>query len=376
MENHQNIIWFHCASLGEFEQGRPIIEGLKKKWPQSKILLTFFSPSGYEIRKNYDGADFVFYLPMDSKANARRMLEIVKPAAVIFVKYEFWYHYLHEINKRNIPLLLISAVFRKDQPFFKWWGKLHRKMLSFFSVVFVQDDISADLLKEKKLVRHCYVSGDTRFDRVIEVAADAGDIPVIEKFSNNCKLIIAGSTWKEDEHLLNKFFHDSTPGLKLVIAPHEVSQKRIHEVATLFRDSVKYSQFTSTGFPQGNPSVLIIDNIGMLSRLYRYGYINYVGGGFSRDGVHNVLEAAVYGNPVLLGPNYSKYREAVDLVNEGGAYSVANEVELKERLEVLLTEANLHANAGEIAGEYVRSRGGATDRILRYLEEIQTNKVN
>jgi len=362
----------HCASLGEFEQGRPVIEGFKAQGSGYKILLTFFSPSGYEVQKNYTGADWVFYLPMDGPRNARRFLEIVHPSLVVFVKYEFWYYYLKKIKYRDIPLLLISALFRKDMSFFKWYGGLQRKILSRFDHLFVQNPASKKLIDEIGLSTICSVSGDTRFDRVIEIAEKFEPIPAIEQFIGNNKAIVAGSTWPEDEEVLQKTFTalDST-SLKLIIAPHEISEKHLDDIKKLFPDSVFFSELKTSN--PVNSNVLIVDNIGMLSRLYKYGYLTYVGGGLRNGGVHNVPEAAVYDKIVLLGPYYQKYSEAVGLVMSGGALSFSNNknnrIMLKELIEALLKDKEEYNYRSKAAGNFVRSNKGATQKIIDFIQE-------
>jgi 3-deoxy-D-manno-octulosonic-acid transferase len=379
----EKIIWVHCASLGEFEQGRPVIErlkavialrGTKQEATTYKILLTFFSPSGYEVRKNYDGADWVFYLPMDSARNARRFLEIVHPSLVIFVKYEFWYYYLKKIKYRNIPLLLISALFRKDMSFFKWYGGIQRKILSRFDHLFVQNKESKELIAGIGLDDICSVSGDTRFDRVIQIAAASQPLPLIEAFIGNSKAIIAGSTWPEDEEVLQQAFNTiNDPSLKLIIAPHEISDKHIADIQKLFPDCIRYSELQTpdSRLPTGN--CLIIDNIGMLSRLYQYAYITYIGGGLKTNGVHNVLEAAVYDKIVLFGPYYQKYSEAVGLVQSGGALSFTDEkkdgVLLSQLISALLNDMEEYAYRSRAAGEFVRLHKGATEKIIDFIQE-------
>ena len=363
------LVWMHCASLGEFEQGRPLLEKLKVRYPDYKFLLTFFSPSGYEIRKDYKGADYVCYLPLDGHRNAQRFLGIVNPSLVIFVKYEYWYYYLREIQQRNIPLLMVSALFRQDAVFFKWYGNLQRKMLSFFTHVFVQNSSSLQLLEPIGLSGKSSVAGDTRFDRVIEIAETASTIAGIAEFLNNSKNIVAGSTWPKDEDVLResvKAIND--PSLKLVIAPHEISKHRITELTNQFLGSVLYSELNSTGLPTRNSNVLIIDNIGMLSRLYNYGYITYVGGGFGK-GIHNTLEAAVFGKPVLFGPVYGKFNEAIDLVANGGAFSIRNTNELTISLKKLLEDQNEYLNSCSKSKEYVYANRGATQTIIQYIQE-------
>ena len=363
------VIWVHCASLGEFEQGRPVMEKLKALYPGYKILLTFFSPSGYEVQKNYKGADWVFYLPMDSPRNAKRFLEIVHPSLVIFVKYEFWYYYLKKIKYRNIPLLLISALFRKDMSFFKWYGGLQRKMLSRFDHLFVQTPSAKNLVDELGLDKICSISGDTRFDRVLEIAAGATTIPSIEKFIVNNKVIIAGSTWKPDEELLQQSLDFlSFNQIKLIIAPHEIDEKHISELLTLFPTAIRYSILSELKEPE-RANILIIDNIGLLSRIYRYAYCCYIGGGLSSTGVHNVLEAAVFSKPVFYGPQYTKYSEAIGLIDNKGAYAVENKDDFIETLNQLLLNPVHYEETSVRAGEFVKNNAGATQKIVAFIQE-------
>ena len=368
----EKITWIHCASLGEFEQGRPVLEGIKKKFPKGKILLTFFSPSGYEIRKKYEGADWVFYLPLDGPRSAKKFVEIVNPSLVIFVKYEFWYYYLKKLHYKQIPLVLISGLFRANSPFFKWYGNVHRKMLRRFDHLFVQDNSSKQLLERIGLDNKCTVAGDTRFDRVVEIASHFTPIPAIEQFIGSSKAIIAGSTWPEDEVVLQKAFYAlNDPRLKLIIAPHEIDGKHISELQQLFPNSVRYSQLPTDG--TSIPNILLVDNIGMLSRLYHYAWITYIGGAMNNRGIHNVLEAAVYNKIVLFGPVYEKYAEAVGLVNAGGGlpfndYSKDGSL-LRQLIEAMLADEREYAFRSKAAGDYVRENLGATGKILSFIQE-------
>ncbi|MBC7946752.1 MAG: 3-deoxy-D-manno-octulosonic acid transferase [Chitinophagaceae bacterium] len=362
------VIWVHCASLGEFEQGRPLIERLKIDYPSYKILLTFFSPSGYEVQKDYKQADWVFYLPMDGPRNAKEFLEIVQPSLVIFVKYEFWYYYLKKLKYRDIPLLLVSALFREDMSFFKWYGALQRKMLSRFDHLFVQNAESKVLVDRIGLSNICTVSGDTRFDRVTKIADGFTPIPAIEQFIAGSRTLIAGSTWKEDEVTLQKSFSSiADSNLKLIIAPHEIDSGHTAELKKLFPQSVLYSELAAEKSTSAN--CLIIDNFGMLSRLYYYGHINFVGGGFRKSGVHNVLEAAVYGKPVLYGPEYVKYTEAVELVRTGGGICVKDDEETAGTISKLLNDEQAYRAISLKSKEYVRGNTGATEKIVRYIQE-------
>jgi 3-deoxy-D-manno-octulosonic-acid transferase len=366
---NKNIIWMHCASLGEFEQGRPLLEKLKSQYPDYKFLLTFFSPSGYEIRKNYQGADWIFYLPMDGARNAKRFLEIVNPSLVIFVKYEFWYYYLKKIKYRNIPLLLVSALFWKEMSFFKWYGALQRKMLSRFDHLFVQDETSKKLVDEIGLGNITSISGDTRFDRVIDIAEKAEPVAAIEQFTGINPVIIAGSTWPEDEIILKQAMNAiDNPSLKLIIAPHEISEKHLAAIKELFPSSIRLSQNLQFEISNFKLQILIIDNIGLLSRLYKYATITYIGGGFGK-GIHNTLEAAVYGKPVVFGPVFHKFKEAADLIQKGGAFSTDSAEHCTAVFKRLLTEKEAHANACASSRNYVYSNRGATKKIIDFIQE-------
>ncbi len=363
-EPGSKVIWMHCASLGEFEQGRPVLEALKSHHPEYKILLTFFSPSGYEIRKDYKGADKVLYLPMGSKSAADRFISQVNPSLVLWVKYEYWYHYLVQLKKRKVPVILFSAIFRPSQPFFKWYGSLHREMLTAFRALFVQDVESVELLKNIGIHENVIVAGDTRFDRVIQIAGQSKEFKAIDYFINGHSCIVAGSTWKEDEEEL-VHFAKANPGIRFIIAPHQVEEDRIIDIEKLFPNTIRYSEFTD-GHPDADAQTLIIDNIGMLSSLYRYATVCYVGGGFGDDGVHNILEAAVYGKAVVFGPVYEKYREAVGMVEAGGAFPVNSALELESTLQTLLQ----HPEPGQIAGEFVFRNSGATAQIIEKLKDL------
>jgi 3-deoxy-D-manno-octulosonic-acid transferase len=371
ISKQDKIIWFHCASLGEFEQGRPVIEKIKTIYPGYKILITFFSPSGYEVRKNYNVADYIFYLPIDSPANAKKFLDIVHPSLVVFVKYEYWYHYFKNISERKTPFLLISAVFRADQPFFKWYGSLYKKMLNCFTHIFVQDIQSKELLLTIEHTSPVSIAGDTRFDRVVEIADQFKAIPAIENYCSNSKVIIAGSTWPDDEKMLQSLREIiNENSIKLIIAPHEIGKDHITDIQKLFPSALLYSQLsTHNPHPTPHTSHLIIDTIGILSRLYKYAYITYIGGGFTRDGIHNSLEAAVYGKPVLFGPVYSKYREAVELIEADGAKSFSTAEELKQIIYTLLNDEEDYNQKAKSAEQYVRSNSGATLKIVEFIQE-------
>ena len=306
-------IWFHCSSLGEFEQGRPLIESLKQKYPQYKIVITFFSPSGYEVQKNYAGADYVFYMPLDNKRNAKRFIKLINPSLAVFVKYEFWYHYLEELHTKKIPTIIISAAFRKEQTFFSWYGKLFRSLLHCFNWIFVQDEQSKKLLEGIGFDKNVSVSGDTRYDRVSAIAKNKKDLPLAEKFKDNHKLLIAGSTWPDDEKILKACLSVLPDDWKLIIAPHEIDEAHIQSIQSLFiNENVLYSSLIKNE-NSFDKKVLIIDNIGLLSSLFAYGEIAFIGGGFQKGGIHNVLEPAVFGFPVIFGPVFEKFVEAKKL---------------------------------------------------------------
>ena len=360
------IIWMHCASLGEFEQGRPIIEALKKGYPNFKILLTFFSPSGYEIRKNYNQADGVFYLPMDSKKNANNFINIIKPNFVIWVKYEYWYHYLITLKTKSIPLFLVSAKFRKSQPFFKSYGGLWLKIIHSFSHIFLQNNEDSKDLLASIDVHNVSLAGDTRFDRVVEIANQENKLPQeIIDFCTNEKIIVAGSTWEEDEELL-VHYANVHPHIKFIIAPHDIDKERINEVKKVFKNALTFSQLLKG---EKANQILIIDNIGMLAQLYKLANITYIGGGFNDSGIHNILEAAVYGKPIVFGPAYEKFAEAIALVDRGGAFSVDNALALEALLDMLIGDNELLKSTSLTSKNYVMEMQGATKIIVKYLYE-------
>lgn len=366
-QDQRPLVWMHCASLGEFEQGRPILEWIRANYPNHSILLSFFSPSGYEIRKNYGGADYVCYLPMDSARNARQFIETAKPSLVIWVRYEFWYHYLNILSGKNIPVILIAGRFRKSQPFFKSYGRLHRHMLTCFRHLFLQDAASAELLS-KVGIHKTTVSGDTRYDRVSAIAEKFEPIPEIERFVENHPVIVCGSTWPEDEEELDHFAN-TRPDIRFIIAPHEIYEEHLRDMEKLFRHTVRFSVWKQATDAGTVANVLIIDNIGMLSRLYKYAKLSYVGGGFGDDGLHNILEAAVYGVPVIHGPVYDRFPEATDLIEAGGGFAVSTALELEDRFNLLLKDTDALEKASREAAAFVASRRGASEIIQTYLEE-------
>ncbi len=361
------VIWFHCASLGEFEQGRPVMESLREQYPSHKILVTFFSPSGYEIRKNYNGADYIFYLPMDGMVNAMRFINIVKPKLAVFIKYELWYYYTRVMHERQIPLLLISAIFLKTHSYFKWHGEVQRKTLSKFAHVFVQDELSKKLGDKLQLPVSITVAGDTRFDRVIKIASQYKKIDALTNWANGSRLLIAGSTWPDDERVLWEVLPLlKQHNLKLVIAPHEINESHLTQIEKQFeQQTIRFSQLANNT----NNDVLIIDNIGMLSSLYHYAHIAYIGGGYTPTGIHNCLEAAVYAKPVVFGPTYQKYAEAKGLIKVGGAFSFKNSGDLNNIITRLLQQQTAYKTAATAAGEFVIVHQGATDKIVDYIQE-------
>jgi 3-deoxy-D-manno-octulosonic-acid transferase len=368
----KRTIWMHCSSLGEFEQGLPILEQLRQQYPGNRILVSFFSPSGYEIRKNHPAADLVVYLPMDSPANAKQFLDTVNPSLVIFVKYEYWYYYLKEVHQRNIPLLLASGIFRKEQAFFRWYGGFYRKMLPLFSWLFVQNEVSRKLLQSIGFEKNVALTGDTRFDRVLAIANNFEPIPVIEQFCGNQDVIVAGSTWTEDDEELDHFINIH-PDLRCLVAPHDIDAERLKECLGLYKHSMLFSDYvqqqaTGKTIPT-HINTLIIDNMGMLSRLYRYATICYVGGGFGDDGIHNILEAAVYGKPVIFGPVYDKYFEADELLDAGGAYTIEDALGLESVLKELLSDREQLAEMSKASASYVQEKAGATNAIMGYIQE-------
>jgi len=363
IEPEAEYIWIHCASLGEFEQGRPIIEALKKGKQHIKIILTFFSPSGYEVRKNYSLADIVCYLPPDTPANSKRFINLVNPSAVIFVKYEFWNNYLTRITVKNIPLYLISGIFRKEQHFFKWYGSFFRKILERFTWIFVQDQNSLELIRSLGI--DCVsVAGDTRIDRVIEISKAVQDIPVLEAFRGNEKLFIAGSSWKRDEEIISEYINRNPRRMKWVFAPHEINPSNIERLENLFM--VKCSRFSRFDKDDPDVRVLIIDNIGILSSAYRYAHIAEVGGGFGK-GIHNILEPACWGIPVLFGPRHKNFHEAVELINLGGAASFKNHDDFKRIIEQWLDNDKTYKKAASASGRYVKENSGATHKIVEQI---------
>lgn len=370
--NNQPIIWMHAASLGEFEQGLPVVEKLKQDYPSHKLLVTFFSPSGYEIKKNHPIADWLFYLPMDSQANAATFIGLVQPAIALFIKYEFWFYYLTELKKNQIPVLLVSGIFRPSQLFFKWYGQFYRNMLLNFTHFFVQDSGSAGLIKHWVSPHSITVSGDTRFDRVISIADERKNIEQIEIFCKDQVVIVAGSTWSEDDKVLQHF--TKVPhNVKFIIAPHLIEPERLNECLQRYPSAILFTEYAlASTETKNNIQTIVIDNIGMLSSLYYYATIAFIGGGFSNQGIHNTLEAAVFGKPVVFGPVYEKYLEAKEMIKIGAAFSADTALEMETLLDDLLTNKKMQIDAGEVGSAYVKAKAGASSKIVEY---IQTNRL-
>lgn len=362
IKHERPIIWVHCASLGEFEQGRPVIEAIRQQYPGYQILLTFFSPSGYEIRKNYPLADYISYLPADTPGNARKFIELVRPELVFFVKYEFWHNYIHELKKQNIPLYLFSAIFRENQLFFKksFIAGWYRHMLHGFTHFFVQDDQSVELLAQIG-IRNVTKAGDTRFDRVAEIARNGKEITLVEKFKGNSQLVVAGSTWKPDEELLVEYIH-SHPDTKFIIAPHETKPANIERLINLLKSPVIcYTEATEETVM--NRQVLIVNTIGVLSSIYKYADLSYIGGGFG-VGIHNTLEAAIFGMPIVFGPNYLRFNEATSMVKLGIAFPVNDYSTLQPVFDSLLSDTEKRNQIAQKCIQFTDQNLGATQIIL------------
>lgn len=356
IQPESEYVWFHAASLGEFEQGRPIIEQMRKVYPETKIVLTFFSPSGYEIKKNYAGADIVCYLPLDTPRNAKAFVSLVRPKKAIFIKYEFWGNLLTALHKEHVPTYLVSSIFREKQIFFHWYGGFFRRLLTCFSTIFVQDIASMKLLSSIG-VTNVMVSGDTRFDRVTDIAKNAKQLPIIEGFAKDRPVLIAGSTWREDETLLISAF-EAQKEYKLIIVPHEPTQANIAGITAKL--NCCYACYSQTDqIKAADLDCLIIDSIGLLSSIYQYGQVAYIGGGFG-NGIHNTLEPAVWGLPVIFGPNYQRFKEACELIDANGALSINSENDLKHAVAQFFQDKS----AGEKAAQYVRTHTGATDIVM------------
>ncbi len=355
-------IWFHSASLGEYEQGLPVIEKIKEKYPAHKIIVTFFSPSGYEVRKNNNVADITIYLPLDTKSNAKQFLKLVHPEFAFFIKYEFWLNYLNELKKLKTPTYLISGIFRDNQMFFKWYGGFYRKALETFTYFFVQNENSKVKI-ETIGFQNVIVSGDTRFDRVNAILERDNSLEFVEAFKNNQPTIIIGSSWAKDETILIEYINKAATSVKFIIAPHNIKAEQIENLKkAITKQTVLFSEKENKNLADYN--VFIIDTVGLLTKIYSYGTIAYVGGGFGNPGIHNILEPATFGIPIVIGPNYSKFAEAIELVNLGGCMVVSDKEELKQIFDGLLSDQNFLSEKGKICRSYIQNNKGATSTII------------
>ncbi len=359
-DNSNKLIWFHCASLGEFEMGRPVIEMIKNEHPEYKILITFFSPSGFEVQRNYTLADYVYYLPADTPKNARKFIEIIKPTAAVFIKYEFWFNYINELKKKSIPVFSISAVFRNEQHFFKWYGAWFRKHLNIFSWIYTQTKDSKQLLESIE-INNVSISGDTRFDRVLETVSRAEELPLIKEFAGSSRVFVAGSSWHPDEEVYLKTCVENSDEIKLIIAPHDVSENRITSIEKkIDKPTIRYSQLEKAQL--NNEHILIIDSIGLLARIYRYSYLAFIGGAFG-SGLHNILEAVAFGCPVFFGPKNEKFWEAATLAHKGGAFVVKSESEFIQHYEKLISDNDYYAYCSEICKTFIKDNSGGSKLI-------------
>ncbi|WP_343705518.1 glycosyltransferase N-terminal domain-containing protein [Flavobacterium sp.] len=358
-------IWLHSASLGEYEQGLPVIEKIKEKHPEHKIIVTFFSPSGYEVRKNNTVADVTIYLPLDSKSNAKRFLKLVHPELAFFIKYEFWLNYLKELEKSKTPTYLISGIFRDNQMFFKWYGGFYRKALNAFTYFFVQNEKSKQKI-ESLGFKNVIVSGDTRFDRVNAILERDNRLDYVESFKNNQPTIVIGSSWPKDEILIAEYINQAPDHIKFIIAPHNIKPDQISDLQSkITKPTILFSEKENKDLSIYN--VFIIDTIGILTKIYSYGTIAYVGGGFGNPGIHNILEPATFGIPIVIGPNYSNFVEAVDLVKIGGCISISTNIELKEILDRLLNDKSFLEEKSEICRSFIQNNKGATETIMKLI---------
>ena len=358
-------IWFHSASLGEYEQGLPVIEKIKEKYPSHKIIVTFFSPSGYEVRKNNTVADVTIYLPLDTKSNAKRFLKVVHPEFAFFIKYEFWLNYLKELEKSKTPTYLISGIFRDNQMFFKWYGGFYRKALNTFTYFFVQNESSKQKI-ESIGFHNVIVSGDTRFDRVNAILERDNRLDFIENFKNNQPTIVVGSSWPKDEILIAEYINQAPENVKFIIAPHNIKPDQISDLfSKITKPTVLFSEKENKDL--SDYSVFIIDTIGILTKIYSYGTIAYVGGGFGNPGIHNILEPATFGIPIVIGPNYSKFAEAVDLVKIGGCMPISTSAELKVIFDQLLNDKNFLEEKSAICKSFIQDHKGATETIIKLI---------
>lgn len=365
IKSSDKTIWFHAASLGEYEQGLPVIEKIKEKFPNHKIVVTFFSPSGYEVRKNNTIADATVYLPLDTKSNAKHFLKLVHPEMVFFIKYEFWPNYLNELKKSNVKTYLISGIFRENQVFFKWYGGFYRKALKTFDYFFVQNENSKILLQSLGF-QNVKISGDTRFDRVVAILERDNSLDFIKQFKDNKMTIVIGSSWPKDEELLTNYINRSSEEIKFIIAPHNIKTEQISNLKSqITKKTVLFSEKNNLDLSIFN--VFIIDTIGILTKIYSYADIAYVGGGFGNPGVHNLLEPATFGIPIILGPNYSHFAEATALVHQEGCISINNQKELNEAFDNLISNEDIRHEKGHICETFVQMNKGATQTIISHI---------
>ena len=365
VDKEARYVWFHAASLGEFEQGRPLMEHFRREHPEYKILLTFFSPSGYEVRKNYEGADIICYLPFDTPSNVYRFMHLIRPEMAFFIKYEFWYDYMWACHHYHIPVYSVSSIFRPNKIFFRWYGKVYAHVLSYVAHFFVQDEQSRELLARRGIVDNVSIVGDTRFDRVIDIARQAKELPLVERFCKDVPFVfVAGSSWPPDEDLIISYFN-SHPDMKLVLAPHVIDDGHLRQIEQkLRRSSLRYTEATEENVEKAQ--CLIINCYGLLSSIYRYAHVAYVGGGFG-VGIHNVPEAAVYGIPVLIGPNNKNFREAQDLLRMGGCFEITGQTLFNAVVDRLVADPTLRKTRGAVCKDYIVSNAGASDVIMETL---------
>lgn len=365
---NDKVIWMHCSSLGEFEQGRPVMEKIKKQYPEHKLALSFFSPSGYEVRKNYKGADYIFYLPLDTPKNAKKLIEILQPEILILVKYEYWYNLLNRLQKTGIPVIVISAVIKEDSLFLRGYGSWFRKVISGISHFFVQDEDSKKRLHSIH-IEQVTVSGDTRFDRVKEIFESEPQLDFVEKFKGNSKLIVVGSSWPEDEIILTDYINHKLPSdWKVIFAPHNIDEKQIQQlISKLKKKTVRYTRMNENELE--NAKVLIVDTVGMLTKIYAYSDVSYVGGGFTKTGVHNTLEPAIFGVPLIFGPNYKHYFEAKDLVYSGAAVAYFDKNDFFRKMDELIHNEVMREERGKAGHRYIQNKPNATGLIMRWLND-------
>ncbi|WP_396191605.1 3-deoxy-D-manno-octulosonic acid transferase [Flavobacterium sp.] len=370
---NDKTIWFHAASLGEYEQGLPVIEKIKNHYPNHKIVVTFFSPSGYEVRKNNTVADATVCLPLDTKSNAQKFIKTINPELVFFIKYEYWPNYLNELKKQNIKTYLISGIFREKQAFFKWYGGFYRNALKTFDYFFVQNESSKNLIQSIGF-NNVKISGDTRFDRVVSILERDNSLDYIEQFKDNKTTIVIGSSWPKDENLLVNYINNASDDIKFVIAPHNIKSEQIANLKSqITKSTILFSENVETrhALSLQEKNVFIIDTIGILTKIYSYADIAYVGGGFGNPGVHNILEPATFGIPIIIGPNYSHFAEAIALVHQEGCVSISNQNELNEAFDNLVLNEDVRHEKGHICSTFVQMNKGATEVILSYIENSE-----